>query len=578
MNSAKRILRLIRRIFENLFLFFDEHFLLILFGIPVGICGGLASVALNRSIHLASSLLPVSHSHGLFIFFPAIGALLSIFCLSAVFRESAGHAVPLVIHSVTRKGGLLQLRSSLSHLIGCLCTISFGGSAGPEAPVVVSGSSIGSNIARLFHFKERQRIVMVGCGIAAAISAIFNAPIAGIVFAVEVILGEWASVNLVPIAIASVVATQTSRILQGNQIPFDHRVFIIDTMDIIACLGLAVLVSVAAVLLSKTLFYVEHASKRLFRNIYMRGAAGGLCVGCIGWFAPDVLGEGYETIRAIIEDLYAPPLLFMTLLIFCKIAATSLTLGTGSAGGVFAPALVIGCFVGLAYSEMINALWPANAWTSGGCFALLGMAGMISGVLHAPLTGIFLIVEITGGYEVILPLILVSVLASTITRAYMPASVYYRELMERGQLLRPRTDARILADIAILDILKEDLEPLPPEMTLREFVNRIKNSPQSHFPVIDPETEKFHGLVLVDMVQSYLLSPELYDAIVVEEIMESSDIRISPNDNLLRVMDHFEQGRTEVLPVIDRDRFIGTVSKADVLAQYRKELIVQMAH
>ncbi|MEW6236766.1 MAG: chloride channel protein [Candidatus Omnitrophota bacterium] len=564
-----------RRIFLHTFPFFDEHFLLILFGVPVGVCGGLASVALNHSIEWLSSTLHFAQSHWYFVFFPAAGAVLSIFFLTNVFREEAGHSVPMVIYSVSRKGGLLRVRSAFSHLIGCLCTIAFGGSAGPEGPVVVSGSSIGSSIARLFHLKERQRVAMVGCGIAASISAIFNAPIAGIVFAVEVILGEWVSVNLVPIAIASVVATQTSRLLRGNQIPFEHTSFPIDTIDIAASFGLAVMVSAAAVIFSKTLSYTERKAKRFFPNIYLRGAAGGLLVGGIGLFAPDVLGEGYETIRSIIEGRYAPALGMMGVLIVCKIIATSLTLGTGSAGGVFAPSLALGSFVGLAYSELLHWLWPTVVWASGGCFALLGMAGVVSGVLLAPLTGIFLIVEITGGYEVILPLILASVLASTFCRAYLRASIYHKELIERGQLLRPRTDSRILADISILDVLNENWRPLPPDMLLREFVELIKQDPRSYFPVIDPGTGKYIGLVLVDKAQPYLLSPDLFDVVVVEEIIEGADIRISPTDDLFTVMDYFDHGRTEVLPVIERNRFIGAISKADVLMQYRKELIVQ---
>ncbi|MBN2327991.1 MAG: chloride channel protein [Candidatus Omnitrophica bacterium] len=558
-----------------IFLFKDEHFLLILLGIPIGICGGLAAVALNHSIEICSEALHVFHGHWTFVFFPAIGAVLSIFVLSVIFHEGSGHAVPIVIYSVLRKGGLLRFRSSVSHLLGCLCTISFGGSAGPEAPVVVSGSSIGSTIARLFSLHERQRVAMAGCGIAAAISAIFNAPIAGIVFTIEIILCEWSTVNLAPIALASVTATQTSRILRGNQIPFEHFPFEFTTLDVIACLGLAVMVSVIAVLFSKVLAFAEHTSSKLASNIFVRGIAGGICVGLIGLFAPDVLGEGYHTIRAIIEQRYAPTFLILLLLIVGKIAATSLTLGTGSAGGVFAPALVLGSMTGLCYWQMLDSLWPSREWVGGGCFALLGMAGMISGVLHAPLTGIFLIVEITGGYEVVVPLILVSVLAATISRAFLPASIYYRELMDRGQLLRPRTDARILADIDIQDVIQVNLTSIPPDTPLRDFSNIIQRTGESFFPVIDPQNGKFHGLVFVERAQPYLLSQELYDAILVEEIIEGSNAHVSLNDDLLSVMDRFEHERTDVLPVIEQGRFLGAIAKSDILDQYRKELIVQ---
>lgn len=555
--------------------FIDENFLLILFGLPVGICCGLASVALNRSIEFLSEHLRVFSGYWFFLLFPAIGAVLSIFTLSKIFREEAGHGVPRVIYSVSRKGGLLRLRSSFSHLIGCLCTIAFGGSAGPEAPVVVSGSSIGSSIARLFALHERQRVALVGCGIAAAISAIFNAPIAGIVFTVEIILGEWASINLIPIAIASVVATQTSRLLRGNQIPFEHFPFSFGTLDIIASLGLAILVAFLAVLFSQILTQFERVSKQTIRNMYLRGIAGGICVGAIGLFAPDVLGEGYQTISAIIEQRYAPPLAMTAFLICAKMIATALTLGTGSAGGVFAPSLALGSFIGLLYGQLLNWIWPDQAWVGGGGFALLGMAGAISGVLHAPLTGISLIVEITGGYEGILPLILVSVLASTISKAIMPASIYYRELIDRGQLLRPRTDPRLLADISVRDVLQTNLVPVSPDTPLRKFAELIRLTGLNHFPVIDMNEGRFIGLIFVAKAQPYLLSSELYDMVLVEEIIDASSAAVSPGDDLLSIMDLFERDRVEVLPVLDEGRFLGTIAKIDILDQYRKELIVQ---
>jgi len=557
----KRILLRLR-----FFPLFDEHLFLIILGIPVGVCGGLASVALNHSIHYFSHALAAYREYWFVIFFPAIGALLSIFFMTTIFREKTIHAVPVVIYSVSRKGGLLRLRSSISHLLGCLCTIAFGGSAGPEAPVVVSGSSIGSNIARMFGLNERQRVAMVGCGIAAAISAIFNAPLAGIIFSIEVVLGEWAAVNLLPIAVSSVVATQISRILYGNQIPFEHRVFEIDTLDMVASIGLAILVSVVAFGLVRVMVRV---------NLFLRGAIGGMIVGGIGWFFPDVLGEGYNTIRAILENQFSSTIYFMLALITLKIVATAFTLGTGSAGGVFAPSLVLGCFTGYLYWQFLTALWPEAGWVSGGCFALLGMAGMISGVLHAPLTGIFLIVEITGGYEVILPLIFVSVLTTSISRRFLKTSIYHRELIERGQLLRPRTDERILADISIMDVLREHHRSVEPDMLLRDFVQTIKQHEQPYFPVIDYKTGNFYGLVFVEKAQIYLLSPELYDAVLVEEIIEDAAFTISPNDNLLYVMDIFDQSHTDILPVINQNRFLGTISKTDILNQYRKELIIQ---
>jgi CIC family chloride channel protein len=363
--------------------------------------------------------------------------------------------------------------------------------------------------------------------------------------------------------------------LYGNQIPFEHRVFEIDTLDMVASVGLAILVSVVAFGLVRVMVRVEKKAAALFPNIFLRGVIGGVIVGGIGWFFPDVLGEGYNTIRAILENQFNSTVYFMTALIALKIVATAFTLGTGSAGGVFAPSLVLGCFTGYLYWQFLTALWPEAGWVSGGCFALLGMAGMISGVLHAPLTGIFLIVEITGGYEVILPLIFVSVLTTSISRRFLKTSIYHRELIERGQLLRPRTDERILADISIMDVLREHQRSVEPDMLLRDFVQTIKQHEQPYFPVIDKNTGLYYGLVFVEKAQLYLLSPELYDAVLVEEIIEDAAFTVSPNDSLLYVMDVFDQSHTDILPVINQNRFLGTISKTDILNQYRKELIIQ---
>ncbi|MFH1743905.1 MAG: chloride channel protein [bacterium] len=553
----------------------DEPVLLAVVGIPVGLCSGLAAVALNRSIVSFSTLLRPAWEHWYAVLLPAVGGILSFLVLSALFREGVGHGVPVVVYSVSRKGGLLRLRSSFSHLLGSLCTIGFGGSAGPEAPIVISGAAIGSNIARLFRLNERRRVAIVGCGVAGAISAIFNAPIAGIVFAVEVIIGEWTPIHLVPIGIASVVATQVSRILQGNQIPFDHRQFNIGTLDILSCVGFAVMLSAISVLICRILPATERVTARIFGRSWLRAMVGGILVGAIGLFYPDVLGEGYETIRGIIEHHHQPALWFAFLLIFAKVLATSLTLGTGSAGGIFAPCLVIGSFAGLAYRGLLDLVWPSIDWVGGGCFALLGMAGMISGVLHAPLTGIFLIVEITGGYEVILPLILISVLSSSLSRLAQPASVYNQELIERGQLLRPRTDGRLLADLHVMELIEKDIVTLKSDMLLRDFVAIVKQSKQIHFPVEDPEMGDFLGLISVDRARSYLLSPELYDAVVVEEIMESFPEHVSPEDNLIEVMEQFNRARSGVLPVVEGGKCLGILSKAAILNQYRTELMIQ---
>ena len=556
----------------------DDRLLLILMAAIVGNCSGLAAVILNRSlIAMFEWLHQLRHYWWVFVL-PAVGAALSSLFLEKIVKEGAGHGVPEVIYSVSRYGGLLRFRSSFSRLISSCLTIGSGGSAGPEAPVVISGAAIGSNIAQFFSLNDRQRVTLVGCGAAGAISSIFNAPIAGMVFAIEVIIGEWKSVNIVPIAIASVAGTEVSRILQGNQIAFSHRQYSIDHMDIIACLGLAILTAAASILLTRMLRFMHKISGRISAPVWLRAAAGGCAVGIIGIFLPVVLGEGYHSVRTMIEGAFSQGLAIVALAALAKIVATSLTLGWGGSGGIFAPCLVIGSLVGLTYHHFIALLWPSVSWVNEGCFALLGMAGLISGMLHAPLTGIFLIVEITGGYEVILPLIIVSAISTTLCHYIEPASYYLKDLVELGHLLRPGTDARVLSDLNVPEILERDCISVNQNMLLRDFINIVKISHRNYFPVENEETGDFMGIIHLDDIRPYLFNPIMYDAVVLGQIMDTKVEVVHPDDDLSEVLRRMDANRLFSMPVVINNRFIGLISKATLLDQYRKELMVQTSH
>ena len=553
----------------------DDRLLLILMAAIVGNCSGLAAVILNRSlIAMFEWLHHFRHYWWVFVL-PAVGAALSSLFLDKVVKEGAGHGVPEVIYSVSRYGGLLRFRSSFSRLISSCLTIGSGGSAGPEAPVVISGAAIGSNIAQFFSLNDRQRVTLVGCGAAGAISSIFNAPIAGMVFAIEVIIGEWKSVNIVPIAIASVAGTEVSRILQGNQIAFSHRLYSIDLMDIIACLGLAVLAAAASILLTWMLRFMHTISGRISAPIWLRAAAGGCAVGIIGIFLPVVLGEGYHSVQTMIEGAFSQGLVIVALAALAKIVATSLTLGWGGSGGIFAPCLVIGSLAGLTYHRGLILLWPSVSWVNEGCFALLGMAGLISGMLQAPLTGIFLIIEITGSYEVILPLIIVSVISTTLCHYIEPASFYLKELVEKGQLLRPGTDGRVLSDMNVRELLEKDCISVKQNMLLRDFVNIIKKSHRNYFPVEDENTGNFLGMIHLDDIRSYLFNPLMYDAVVLGQIMDTDVKVVYLDDELPEVLRKMDANQLFSMPVITNRKFIGMISKATLLDKYRKELMVQ---
>ena len=556
----------------------DDRLLLILAGAVVGICSGVAAVVLNQALIAALGWLRPYRGYGWAFLLPAAGAAMSSLYLNKIMREGAGHGVPEVIYSVSRYGGLMRLRSSFSRLISSCLTIGSGGSAGPEAPIVMSGSAIGSNIARLLGLNDRQRVTLVGCGAAGAISAIFNAPIAGVIFAMEVILGEWAASNLIPIAIAAVAGTEISYLLQGKQIPFSHHQFNIGFVEIVACVGLAVLSALASILLTRTIRMVHHQADRIQWPAWLKAAGGGCAVGLIGLYLPMVLGEGYHAIREMMEGHFAPGIALVFVTGLAKIIATGLTLGSGGSGGVFAPCLVIGSFVGLTYHRALVYLWPSVDWVHEGCFVLLGMAGLISGILQAPLTGIFLIVEITGGYEVILPLIIVSAISTSLCHYIEPASFYLRDLVEKGQLMRPGTDARVLADLEVRELLETDCISVHNDMLLRDFVDIVKQSRRNLFPVENRQNGHFQGMIYMDDIRPYLFDPLMYDTVLVGQLMDTRVKTVSPDDDVVEVLEQMDADRLFNMPVVVNNRFVGMISKSTLLDQYRKELMVQTYH
>jgi len=320
---------------------------------------------------------------------------------------------------------------------------------------------------------------------------------------------------------------------------------------------------------------MHRLSGKVSLPFWMRAAAGGCAVGCIGFFMPVVLGEGYHSIRSMIEGTFSGGFGIAALAAGAKILATSLTLGWGGSGGIFAPCLVIGSLTGLSYQRMLVFLWPSVSWVSEGCFALLGMAGLIGGILQAPLTGIFLIVEITGGYSVILPLIIVSAISSTLCHYMEPASFYLKDLVEQGQLLRPGTDVRVLSDLSIEEVLEKDCIAVTPDMSLRDFINIVKRSHRNYFPVEDRETGDFAGMIHLDDIRPYLFDPIMYDAVFLEQIMNPDVKTVHPDDDLPDVLRKMDENRLFSMPVVDNKKFAGMISKATLLDRYRKELMVQ---
>jgi len=561
----------LRSVFMNL----DSRIQLLVIGIIVGLCSGLAAVGLNQGLHLFSGYLDQFHRHLYLVAFPVAGLLLTVIIMKYIIRDFDAHGVPEVIYSISVRGGALKFRSSFSKLIGSLITISSGGSAGPEAPVIISGAAIGSNIAGYFKSNEMMRIAVAGSGAAAAIASIFNAPITGIIFTMEVILGEWSTTMMFPVAISSITGTIVSRLLSGNQISFAHRAFDVSIYDLLACFGLAIAIAVFTLLFIRLLKVVSTILDSRFKNLLLKAIIGGVVVGIITIVFPQVRGEGYEVVRSLIGDRFSMDMIMVLGLIFMKMMATSFTLGAGGAGGVFAPSLVIGSLGGWFYFQGLNTVFPHLQFSGAGLFALVGMAGMISGTMQAPLSGIFLIIEITGGYDAILPLLLVSFLTPLLVKLIEKHSIYHHELVKRGYLLRPRTDGRILAEIRPEELLEQDLFSVYPDMILADLIPLIKKSSRNYFPVQDRDSGHYLGMVFFNDIKGFLFDPDLVNSIILEEVMQTDLATVSLKDSVIDILHKFETTGAWSLPVVENDRFQGLISKSSLLDHYRRELKTQ---
>ncbi|TWI71802.1 CIC family chloride channel protein [Desulfobotulus alkaliphilus] len=557
----------------------DPRLFMMLMAIVVGIFGGLAAVLLHHMIEMVAGLFSGYRQRAWSFLLPAMGAAAAVYFMEKIVREGGGHGVPEVIYAVSRHGGLIRLRSTFSRIFASSMTIGSGGSAGPEAPVVMSGAAIGSNIGRILGLNERQRVVLVGCGAASAIGSIFNAPVAGMVFTMEVLLGQWRSSHLLPITLAAVTGTQLSRRLHGNQIPFESAIFGIQMHDTLASAGLALITAVVAIGLIRGMRRMHGLSlflaSRCHLSPWTRAGIGGLFVGMIGIFFPVVLGEGYYAVREMIAGEFSSGIIFVLVILLAKMLATTFTLGWGGIGGIFAPSLVMGAMAGLLYHRILVFLFPAVGWVNEGCFALLGMAGLLAGVLQAPLTAIFLIFEITGGYEVVLPLMVVSAFSTILCRYGEPHSIYLKDLVARDELLRPGTDGRVLLDLRISEVMEKDCIPVQRNMLLRNFIHLLKNSRRNYFPVEDAATGRFVGMVHLDDVRPYLLDQMLYDTVLMEQLMHRNVMVVHPDDELGDILETMDRLGLFSMPVVADHRFMGMISKATLLDHYRKELRVQ---
>ncbi len=568
----------------------DRHFILFLC-VFIGILAAIAAVVLKTAVHYfedwVRGISGVYNQNWLFLIFPLIGIAITVIYVKRFVKDDISHGVSRILHSISRNKGVMKLHNTYSSVVSCAFTSGFGGSVGMEAPIVSTGAAIGSNVAQAARFGFKRTIMLIGCGSAAAIAAIFKAPIAGLIFALEVLRLDLTMNSIIPLLIATVTGTIFSVIFLGEQIEF---YFTLSDPFNYSNIPYYVLLGIVTGLVSLYFTWINEKIENLIKRIsktYIRVIIGGLLVGLLVFLFPPLFGEGYRAMSSLLsgyphELLEASifskffdhtGLLFLGFLVFVvilKAVATSVTLGSGGVGGVFAPSLFMGSITGFIFARFVN-YWDMVSISERN-FALVGMAGLIAGVIHAPLTAIFLIAEITGGYELFIALIITASI-SYITVAYFnPHSLYTKKLAQKGQLITHHKDKAVLTLLKVENVIETDMKPIKPDQTLGDLVKLVRKSHRNIFPVIDEENN-FLGLVPLDEIRQIMFDKSKYDEIKVRNLMVQPPVYIYLDDQMDTVMKKFRNTGLWNLPVVDKGKYLGFVSRANVFNIYRKMLI-----
>lgn len=569
----------------------NRNFVLILSGV-IGIIAGLSAVLLKTSVHFINHLLTgrfaTESGHFYYILFPFIGLVLTYIVAHFIFKEKLGHGVTSVIYSISKGSSKMRRRMTLSRMITSALTVGFGGSVGLEAPIVVTGSAIGSNVGREAHLNYKQRTLMIGCGAAGAVSAIFDSPVAGVIFAIEVILSEVNINKFIPLLIASVCGAMVSFLLLGEENLFHFALTDGFTFtDVPFYIALGVLCGMVALYFTRTHYYLEKKIQSV-SNDWARIIMGGLALGLIVFIFPPMYGEGYNTIKALIahdgkfildKSIFFDKLsnewfvvAFLAALVLIKAVASAFTIGSGGSGGVFAPSLFIGGVTGFAFAKTVKLLDIGNISLSN--FALVGMCGIMSGVLHAPLTAIFLIAEITEGYTLFIPLMIVSAIAYSTISYFEPYSIYTKHLIEKGDLIQGNRDKQLLSLLNIKKLIERDFKTIHPEATLGELIQVVKVSHRNSFPVVNSEC-CLVGIIYLDDIRQIMFEKSKYSTVLVKTIMHEPKDIILTKDTMTDVMTKFEKSGCWNLPVVNNDTYVGFISKSNIFNAYRHRLIKQ---
>ena len=574
----------------------DKHFILIL-SFVVGILTALAASLLKFLIeyikHFLTENFDTTGVNWLYLVYPVIGILLTGLFIRNVVRDDISHGVTKILYAISRRQSRIKRHNTWSSLFASAITIGFGGSVGAEAPIVLTGSAIGSNLGSVFKMEHRTLMVLVGCGAAGAVAGIFKAPIAGLVFTLEVLMIDLTMGSLLPLLVSSVTAATVAYILHGTEAMFEFRMdepFLMERIPAVLLLG--ILCGLVSLYFTRAMNRIEGVFRR-YSNPYIKLAIGGVMLSILIFMFPSLYGEGYDTIHMLLNGTTAADwdkvmdnsifygygnllLVYLALVVLFKVFATSATNGGGGCGGTFAPSLFLGCVVGFVFSHFCNGYSLAPLISDNipeKNFALMGMAGMMSGVMHAPLTGVFLIAELTGGYDLFLPLMMVSVSSYLTIMIFEPHSIYSMRLAQKGELITHHKDKSVLTLMNIESVVETDFQQVHPENDLGEMVKVISKAKRNMFPVVDARGILL-GIVVLDDIRNIIFRQELYHRFTVGRFMVVPPARINMDDSMEEVMRKFDETKAWNLPVVDEDgKYKGFLSKSRVLNTYRQTLV-----
>lgn len=556
-----------------------------------GLFGGVAALFLKFLIHLISSNLTshieITGANYMYLIYPFIGIILATAYVRFFVKDNISHGVTRVLYAISQNKSRLKPHNMYSSVIASAMTIGFGGSVGAEGPIVATGASIGSNLGQLFKMSPRILMILVGCGAAAGIAGIFKAPIAGVLFTIEVLMLDLTTVSVMPLLISSVTAATLAYIFTGYDLEFffvQSEKFVMQRIPFVILLG--VLCGLVSLYFTRVMNMMENFFKKKLTSQWKRGLIGGIILAGLIFLFPPLYGEGYSSINGLLGGepssivdssiFYSDAgnnwfiLFFVGCIVLFKAFATSATNGGGGVGGTFAPSLYVGCMTGFFFAFLLNNFVPGLDLSIKN-FALIGMAGVMSGVMHAPLMAIFLTAEMTGGYDLFLPLLIVSAISYGTIKLFEPFSIYTMRLAQRGELLTHHKDRAVLTLLKMDSVIEQDFMTVSPDMNLKQMVDVISKSNRNLFPVIDSNGTLL-GIVLLDEIRNIMFRPDLYKRMYVRRFMSAPPAKIEINESMERVMKIFDDTGAWNLPVVDRGKYIGFVSKSKIFNSYRRVL------